>query len=330
LGHLLKVYIAYNHGTVHNYSIQLSCLEQVYQSKLMLIYRQKLLLALLDAFGGKQTATDFQKYLFLYTTLHEKDKSYEFVPYKFGCYSFQASVDKRKLVEKGYLKSIEGWELEKEGISYSHTLKKMEPENIEHFVGKFKNLKGKRLIRHVYTKYPFYAINSQIAENILTAGEFDSVKNAKPKRRRTMTLATIGYEGGSVENYLNRLLNNDIRLLVDVRKNSISRKYGFSKNTLANLLSRVGIEYVHIPELGIESSDRKKLIEQSDYDRLFKAYERTVLKEQDAALNQLLDLYKSKKRIALTCFEKVHTQCHRSYVANKLLELDMDIKVVHL
>ena len=83
----------------------------------MLIYRQKLLLALLDVFGGKQAATDFQKYLFLYTTTCERDKSYDFVPYKFGCYSFQASVDKLKLVEKGYLKDVDGWELAKDDIS---------------------------------------------------------------------------------------------------------------------------------------------------------------------------------------------------------------------
>jgi len=94
----------------------------------MLIYRQKVLLALLDAFGGKEATTDFQKYLFLYTTMCEKDKSYDFVPYKYGCFSFQASVDRLKLVEKGYLKNVDGWELAKDDISYSHTLKKGEPQ----------------------------------------------------------------------------------------------------------------------------------------------------------------------------------------------------------
>ncbi|WP_348602891.1 DUF488 family protein [Bartonella tribocorum] len=40
---------------------------------------------------------------------------------------------------------------------------------------------------------------------------------------------TIGYEGKSLENYLNCLLENNIKILCDVRKNPISRKYGFSK-----------------------------------------------------------------------------------------------------
>lgn len=296
----------------------------------MLIYRQKLLLALLDVFGGKQAATDFQKYLFLYTTTCERDKSYDFVPYKFGCYSFQASVDKLKLVEKGYLKDVDGWELAKDDISYSHALKKGEPQKLELFFKRFKSLKGKKLIHHVYTKYPYFAINSQIAEATLNEEEFSSVKNAKPKKRRKSVVATIGYEGGSIENYLNRLIESDIRILVDVRKNPISRKYGFSKNTLAKLLSRVGIEYIHIPELGIESTDRKSLNSQSDYDRLFNTYENSVLIEQTEALDQVLEIFNDKRRIALTCFEKEHVQCHRSRVAAKLAETNSDVEVQHL
>ena len=296
----------------------------------MLIHRQKTLLALLGAFGRKQTATDFQKYLFLYTTNYENEKSYDFVPYKFGCYSFQAAVDKRKLIEKGFLVDSDSWELTEENNSYSHSLKKDEPQKIEQFVEHFKNLKGKKLIRHVYTEYPYFAINSQIAESTLSADELSQVKKAKPKKRRTGLLATIGYEGGSIERYLNRLICNDIRLLVDVRKNPISRKYGFSKNTLAKLAASVGVNYIHIPELGIESADRKNLVTQSDRDRIFDTYELTVLKEQGVALRELLSLQKSNKRIALTCFEKEHSQCHRSRVVNKLLELDKTLEVAHL
>lgn len=296
----------------------------------MLIHRQKLLLALLDAFDSKQTATDFQKYLFLYTTTCEKEKSYEFVPYKFGCFSFQASVDKQKLIEKGYLTDTEGWELAKADIDYSQSLKTGEPEKIKRFADKFRSLKGKKLIRHVYNEYPYFAINSQIARTSLSADEFSRVKQAKPRKRRTAVLATIGYEGGSIENYLNRLITNDIRLLADVRKNPISRKYGFSKNTLARLAASVGVSYIHIPALGIDSSDRKNLTTQDDYERVFRTYEKTVLKEQSGALSQLLALHKSHKRIALTCFEKEHTQCHRGRVVNKLLERDETLAVTHL
>ena len=45
----------------------------------MLFERQRLLLALLDAFGGVVAHTDFQKLLFLYTHECETEPSYEFV-----------------------------------------------------------------------------------------------------------------------------------------------------------------------------------------------------------------------------------------------------------
>jgi hypothetical protein len=53
----------------------------------MLFERQRLLLTLLDALGGSAANTDFQKLLFVYTQT-EQSPTYEFVPYKFGAFSF--------------------------------------------------------------------------------------------------------------------------------------------------------------------------------------------------------------------------------------------------
>ena len=144
------------------------------------------MLALLEAFGGKLQATDFQKYLFLYAQKCERDKSYDFVPYKFGCYSFQAAIDKKRLEEKGYLKAESGWELEKLDIGYSHVLKKGEARKISLFHEKFKELHGKTLIHYVYTNYPYYAINSEIAESNLNSQEFCAVQEARPTKRRSI------------------------------------------------------------------------------------------------------------------------------------------------
>lgn len=297
----------------------------------MIYYRQKVLLALLDALGGNVLATDFQKYLFIYTTLCEREKSYDFVPYKFGCYSFQALADKQKLIEKGYLQDDAGWTLAKANLNYANSLNKGDDKKLQMFVDRFGSKRGKKLIQHVYRTYPYYAINSEIAEEHLNEEELAQVKDATPTKRRTSTFATIGYEGGSVESYINKLIENDIRTLVDVRKNPISRKYGFSKRTLSSLLNRLGIEYVHIPELGIDSSDRKQLNTQNDYDRLFDKYESTVLVDQKTSLQELYDLYAKKKRIAITCFEKDHCQCHRSRVANAIEAMSNGtIEPIHL
>ena len=57
----------------------------------MLFERQRVLLTLLDALGGQSAPTDFQKLLFLYTR-EQSEPSYEFVPYRFGCFSFSSFV----------------------------------------------------------------------------------------------------------------------------------------------------------------------------------------------------------------------------------------------
>ena len=249
---------------------------------------------------------------------NEKEKSYDFVPYRFGCYSFQATADKQKLIEKGYLKDSSRWELIKPNVNYSRELNKGDDKKLAIFAERFGHMRGKKLIQHVYRNYPYYAINSEIAEQHLNNEELKKVGAARPAKRRKPVFATIGYEGGSVENYLNKLIENDIRMLVDVRKNPISRKYGFSKRMLLSLLHNIGIQYMHIPELGIASSDRQALKAQKDYDRLFDKYEKTVLVDQYQALLRLYDFYNDNKRIAITCFEKAHCQCHRGRVASAI------------
>jgi uncharacterized protein (DUF488 family) len=203
-------------------------------------------------------------------------------------------------------------------------------KKLELFSSKYGKLKGKKLLQHVYIEYPYYAINSLVAEDILSDEEFSTVKKLKVKRRLNL-FATIGYEGIPVETYINKLIENDVRALVDVRKNPLSRKYGFSKTRLSDLLGKVGIEYLHMPELGIVSNKRKTLKTRRDYDDLFGEYKSTVLVEQSDALAQLYDTYLERSRIAITCFEGCHTMCHRHKITDAIAEFaDGDFEVVHL
>ena len=78
----------------------------------MLFERQKCLLALVDSLGGDVGALDFQKLLFLYCREVETTPSYEFVPYRFGGFSFTCDADKRRLIEQGLLADEERcWKL---------------------------------------------------------------------------------------------------------------------------------------------------------------------------------------------------------------------------
>lgn len=194
----------------------------------------------------------------------------------------------------------------------------------------FGNYTQNDLIKYTYVNYPFWAINSAIADTLLNDEELANVKKQKKVFHETQ-LFTIGYEGLSLEQYINKLLLKDIRVLCDVRKNAYSQKYGFSKAVLSKACAGANIEYIHIPQLGIESDKRQSLNCQIDYDILFDEYERTTLKDNQEALLYVRSIIDKNKRVALTCFEKDPKQCHRTRVANALMALpDIDYSLMQL
>lgn len=98
-------------------------------------------------------------------------------------------------------------------------------------------------------------------------------------------------------------------------------KYGFSKSQLQNACESLGIKYVHVPDLGIDSDKRQSLNSQNDYDRLFKEYEKTTLIKNKTAIATVLLLLKQNERVALTCFEAHQCQCHRGTLAKVITQL---------
>jgi uncharacterized protein (DUF488 family) len=136
---------------------------------------------------------------------------------------------------------------------------------------------------------------------------------------------SVGYEGKSIDFFLNLLIKNHVELLVDVRANAFSMRFEFRKKKLANFLQKAGIEYMHVPELGINSFYRKNW--KNDYKKLFELYENTLLPKQVNKINELAEIGRNK-RIALMCFEKNKEQCHRNILSKKLENLG--INVIHL
>ena len=58
---------------------------------------------MLDALREPVSNMDFQKLLLLYTQECEMKPTYEFVPYKYGGFSFTSYADKRRLTKAGLL-----------------------------------------------------------------------------------------------------------------------------------------------------------------------------------------------------------------------------------
>jgi uncharacterized protein (DUF488 family) len=284
----------------------------------MLFDRQKCLLALLDAHNGEVGLLDFQKLLFLYCQEAE-ESPYEFVPYKYGGFSFTSYADKRRLTEQGLLADEEQiWKLTESGKA-SATVAPLTRMKMDQFAKRHKTLRGNALVAEAYRRYPYYAIHSEIAERVLTgdAAALQEINKARPVAS-SAGLCTIGYEGRSLEKYLNLLLMNRVTLLCDVRRNPLSRKYGFSKGTLSKSCVGVGIRYEHLPELGIATEKRRGLDTQADYDQLFLSYERDNLPNEHEALIKIQQWIDSGERVALTCYENLPEQCHRHCVAEAL------------
>ena len=80
-----------------------------------MFYRRKIALSLLRLFGGDLSKLEMQKYLFL-VGVRQTKPSYEFVPHKYGCYSFQAEADRRTMAKYGWLKIDEEWSLSQPSI----------------------------------------------------------------------------------------------------------------------------------------------------------------------------------------------------------------------
>ncbi len=290
-------------------------------------YRRRILLALIEKFGGKLKSTRFQKLLFLFTR-NQKKSCYHFVPYRYGAYSFQARADKSTLIKYGFLKNENDWSLNGTA-EYLSTLNETDQSILNSLYNQFHDTPINDLIRYTYVTYPEFAIKSEIMENILPEETQQKIVTLQVPVNHSKKLYTIGYEGISLEEYMNRLIFHDIKMLVDVRKNSISMKYGFSKKQLMNTCEKMGIRFVHIPELGIESDKRKNLNSAEDYRKLFELYENDILPKQSESIKELLMLFQKYERVAITCFEKEHTSCHRHKISD-LLNKKYHVPVEHL
>jgi uncharacterized protein (DUF488 family) len=284
-----------------------------------MFYRRKIILSLLEVFGGQLGKINLQKLLFLVCE-RQIEPAYNFIPYLYGCYSYSAKADLFTMVNKDLLTEDESGYTKKEHTSYLAQLKDEDRLLIRQAYLKYKNMDGDALMKYTYSQFPYYAIHSATASRLLNEGQLQKVKDSIPACEDAI-LFTIGYEGISLETYLNKLIQNDVRVLVDVRNNPLSQKFGFSKSQLIKYCASLNIEYIHFADVGIQSEYRQELKTQSDYDRLFTAYKQKTLPKTIPTQEKILALLEKKKRIALTCFEANVCQCHRSHLADAIVRL---------
>src|ERR1700756_790097 len=147
---------------------------------------------------------------------------------------------------------------------------------------------------------------------------------AKAKR-----LFTIGYQQTPSKAVLDELEHAGVKLLVDVRAVTSSRRPGFSKNQLAAGLDARGIAYVHLVGLGTPKEGRLAA-RSGDYATLQKIFAKHLKTPQaKEGLDELSALVKSAGPVCLLCYERDHEHCHRRWIAEIIEERD-GVKVENL
>jgi transcriptional regulator with XRE-family HTH domain len=126
-------------------------------------------------------------------------------------------------------------------------------------------------------------------------------------------LWSAGYEGRDIDSFVASLLDSRIDVVADVRLTPISRKKGFSKTRLGEALAEAGIEYTHLRGLGNPRDNRAPFWDgRLDEGR---ARFRGVLRSEEAQTDlERLAEHARQCRVAVLCFEKDESRCHRQVV----------------
>jgi uncharacterized protein (DUF488 family) len=293
-----------------------------------MLQRQKVILALLAKVRNPIPRTHLVKLLFLLreeTELGQISSFYDFLPYKYGPFSFALYREMHTLERDGYVSESDlGFQLNERTRELSAEKAAELPRNsslaVEMIVSRHAAKNQRSLIKDVYNRYPWYATKSELSDLL------PSSLPATPAA--AIGVYTVGYEGKSVDSFFGGLLRAGIASIIDVRANPLSRKYGFAKRSLSEIASKLGLGYHHLPELGIPSDHRRHLDDFESYQMLLDWYEREVLPRKSSAIRRLISLLREKAS-AILCMERDVRCCHRGRLA-KIASIQSGLSVTHL
>jgi len=264
--------------------------------------------------GGEASHLEATKWAFLVrteTATAGGSSFYQFVPYRFGPFSFGLFQEVAAMTRDGLIEELpkSRWSLTDAGRAEARRAESGPAAAARSIVKRFVGTPSSTLIDHVYSRHPWFTINSNIRK--------EETRPVAP-----LAVYTAGYEGLLIDGFLNGLLKAGIVRLIDVRHNPIARRYGFHKSTLARLCGNLEIEYRHVPELGIPSEQRQDLAQGGSVARtqLFNSYERTTLATQIESIATVASLVKEKASV-LVCMEAKACDCHRSRLAKSVAAL---------
>ena len=255
--------------------------------------RQKLLVTLLQEAGGTAPRISFMKWLFLLSQETDwgiSECPYEFVPYRYGPFSFVAYHDLRKLESMGVVQQAEGAFVLCEGDAPGSSTAL---DAVREVVGKYGQHSPDELMADVYSRYDWFAMlteRPELAEHIPQRGL------AEP------AVYTLGYAGRNLDGFLYLLLERN--------------------------LGELGLQYVAMPELGIPSEARQDIGSTAKRSALLEQYGEWLDETQTDSVAQVAALM-TDAPLALMCMESEATDCHRSVLATAVNDV-AGLGVTHL
>jgi uncharacterized protein (DUF488 family) len=130
-------------------------------------------------------------------------------------------------------------------------------------------------------------------------------------------LWTIGHSTRSAEDFAALLRENEIKVIVDVRRYPGSRRYPhFNAENLQVHLKTQGIEYLHFEDLGGRRTADKDSPNTAWRNEAFRGYADYMMTGEFAAAVERLFNVASERRTAVMCAESLWWQCHRALIAD--------------
>jgi uncharacterized protein (DUF488 family) len=131
------------------------------------------------------------------------------------------------------------------------------------------------------------------------------------RRRAQANFFTVGYSGRSISEVLHALTDAGVQCLIDVRSTPVSMyKPDFSKGNLSRHLAHAGMEYLHLPDLGVPRDIRGLAIGKADRNEIWDWYDANVAVDFGRRnLHRFFNI--AEHPVAFMCTELDPTSCHR-------------------
>jgi uncharacterized protein (DUF488 family) len=141
------------------------------------------------------------------------------------------------------------------------------------------------------------------------------------RSRHDADFFTIGYTGRKSDELAAVLIASGVRTVMDVRQIPVSMfRPEVSKKNLRAFVEAHGMNYVHLPELGVPRDIRARAIETGSRDTIWKWYDKNVVLPQ-LRMNLHRFMNAIEHPVAMLCVEIDPHECHRHRISLALEQM---------